>query len=398
MTIRSNIVTLYIVISNKVCTLALPSWLHKAVFSIYLYKGNNMLNKLKKKLESTEINDSDLEQAWDSIRESNRKMVIFLCLMFSGAILFLLIFVSMFPVSLDDRHIPVFIFSLLSAAIILVIAVIGKTSRTATMVATYLTIASVMLYGIIVSYGNPHGYTVAFIALVGIISMTFVDKPSRIGLAIIIGTIVCIAMSLFSKEKSIRMTDVMNILSFSAISLVLGCFTIKSKLNSYIISAKMKHLSEKDILTELYNRNSFEQWVNDSTNNEIRSLGCIYVDVNGLHEINNARGHKAGDEMLQFVASAMRDEFGADDTYRIGGDEFAAFVLDTNKAEILKKIDRMKSVITSSGYHIAIGFEYSEGEVSISSTVEIAEQKMRKDKRNFYADNPIDYNRDCLRA
>ena len=83
-----------------------------------------MLNKLKKKLESSEINNSDLEQAWDSIRESNRKMVIFLCLMFSGVILFLLIFVSMFPVSLDDRHIPAFIFSLLSAAIILVIAVI----------------------------------------------------------------------------------------------------------------------------------------------------------------------------------------------------------------------------------------------------------------------------------
>lgn len=358
-----------------------------------------MLNKWKNKKSGMDIHDVDFELVWDAIYESNRKMVLLLCSICSGMILLLMIFGSIFPIGMEPRHIPVFIFALIFAAVILLIAAIGKTNRTATMIATYFMIAGVMLYGIMVSYGNPEGYTVTFIALVGIISMTFVDKPGRIALAIIVGTIVCIGMSLFSKEESIRMTDVMNILSFSAISLVSGCFTIKMKVNSYVMSAKLKHLGEKDILTELYNRNSFEQRINGSTNKAIRSLGCVYVDVNGLHEINNARGHKAGDEMLQFVAAAMSDAFGADDTYRIGGDEFVAFALDVSRAEIVQKIDRMKSTILHGGYQIAIGFEYAEGDISFSDTVEIAEEKMRKDKRDFYADHPIADKRskDCLR-
>ena len=29
---------------------------------------------------------------------------------------------------------------------------------------------------------------------------------------------------------------------------------------------------------------------------------CVYIDANGLHELNNERGHEAGDLMLRFVA------------------------------------------------------------------------------------------------
>ena len=36
----------------------------------------------------------------------------------------------------------------------------------------------------------------------------------------------------------------------------------------------------------------------------------IYIDINDLHELNNTKGHKAGDEMLQYIAEVMRKQFG----------------------------------------------------------------------------------------
>ena len=53
-----------------------------------------------------------------------------------------------------------------------------------------------------------------------------------------------------------------------------------------------------------------------------RNADVVYIDVVGLHEINNHLGHKAGDGMLCAVAGAMQRMFPLADTYRIGGDEF----------------------------------------------------------------------------
>ena len=55
---------------------------------------------------------------------------------------------------------------------------------------------------------------------------------------------------------------------------------------------------------------------------------CVYADANGLHELNNEQGHDAGDRMLQTVAREMQSRFGDAHTYRVGGDEFVAFVPD----------------------------------------------------------------------
>ncbi|MFR3751206.1 MAG: diguanylate cyclase domain-containing protein [Enterocloster sp.] len=35
------------------------------------------------------------------------------------------------------------------------------------------------------------------------------------------------------------------------------------------------------------------------------TLGCIYIDVNGLHEINNHLGHQAGDRMLKTISGHL---------------------------------------------------------------------------------------------
>lgn len=57
-------------------------------------------------------------------------------------------------------------------------------------------------------------------------------------------------------------------------------------------------------------------------------------DINDLKKINDRYGHVAGDRIIQGAASAVADVFGIPQTYRIGGDEFAAVVPDISEEDM----------------------------------------------------------------
>ena len=57
-------------------------------------------------------------------------------------------------------------------------------------------------------------------------------------------------------------------------------------------------------------------------------------DINDLKKINDRYGHVAGDRIIQGTASAVADVFGIPQTFRIGGDEFAAVVLDISEEDM----------------------------------------------------------------
>lgn len=98
------------------------------------------------------------------------------------------------------------------------------------------------------------------------------------------------------------------------------------------------------MLTGLLNRNSYEKNVLEYPGRCRESVTCIYVDVNGLHTLNDSKGHAAGDEMLRAVAGALRDCFGEKDVYRIGGDEFVVFARDEALEGIWNKLEGLKTI------------------------------------------------------
>jgi diguanylate cyclase (GGDEF)-like protein len=50
----------------------------------------------------------------------------------------------------------------------------------------------------------------------------------------------------------------------------------------------------------------------------------MFLDLDGLKAINDARGHGAGDQALVEVSDALRGSVRSDDIVgRVGGDEFA---------------------------------------------------------------------------
>ncbi len=64
------------------------------------------------------------------------------------------------------------------------------------------------------------------------------------------------------------------------------------------------------------------------------AIAALFIDVDGFKEINDTRGHEAGDRALRAIASRLRSCVRESDTVaRIGGDEFFAIIANLSSSE-----------------------------------------------------------------
>lgn len=139
-----------------------------------------------------------------------------------------------------------------------------------------------------------------------------------------------------------------------------------------------------DPLTGVLNRVSYETRLENIEEEEFESLCCIYVDVNGLHEMNNHLGHDAGDEMLREVANSLEEEFPQQDVYRIGGDEFVVISKNSGNEETKEKMFVVEEQLAMQNYDISAGIEWRDSLVDSAQLVKEAEEKMRLNKAAYY--------------
>lgn len=151
--------------------------------------------------------------------------------------------------------------------------------------------------------------------------------------------------------------------------------------NSYQILEKISRI---DKLTGLNNRNCFNETLEKLNVNEKTSLACIYIDANGLHEINNKLGHNAGDVMLQSVANELLSIFAYDLAFRIGGDEFIVLCENSDEDLINQKIHTVQSNLKAHNYDISYGISWVKNDKDVQEIVNRAESVMRKNKQLYY--------------
>ncbi len=204
-----------------------------------------MLKKLKKKFEKIHVKDADYDYVMDAICANNRLNILTLCSI-CIAIFSILIVLGCIKFGVEREDIPVFSVALVySIVIFLLVLKKPKKHYATTMVATYLTMGAVVFYGLIISYRSPEQYTVTFIAMMCIMSMTFVDKPVRIGIAHILATAICVAMVWVHKSEAIRVADLINVASFSLLSFIGGFFTVNMKVHGYVMDKLQEENLEK---------------------------------------------------------------------------------------------------------------------------------------------------------
>lgn len=125
------------------------------------------------------------------------------------------------------------------------------------------------------------------------------------------------------------------------------------------LNAQLKELSETDPLTHVKNRSAFESH-EASVNARIKSndkpsFAIVMFDINNLKPINDQFGHDAGDDYIIECCRMICDAFKRSPVYRIGGDEFLAFLSDNDYAErdvLLMKLRDKMDLMAESGLSV----------------------------------------------
>ena len=86
------------------------------------------------------------------------------------------------------------------------------------------------------------------------------------------------------------------------------------------------------------------------------SFTLVIADINYLHNVNKLEGWKAGNNLIEGVATQLKDIFALHQIYRIGGDEFCMVVRESSKTfeeieEVMQTVDNVTFKCTkSNGY------------------------------------------------
>ncbi|MGN0707559.1 MAG: GGDEF domain-containing protein [Faecalibacterium sp.] len=226
---------------------------------------------------------------------------------------------------------------------------------------------------------------VTHVAFLLMLPTLFIHSPlSQIIMTLVFNVIFSIAAIQY-KVENVMMLDLINSWVFCIISILLSSYIMHNMVESFVNREKIRSIAETDLNTNLKSRNAYEHRQDFYLHHCSINLSCVYVDVNGLHELNNTQGHQEGDRMLQAVAQLFRDEFGPENSYRMGGDEYLAFVIDTPEQEVRQKAEHFFRAVQDAGYSVAIGSAtQSVGGIEIEDLVKLAEQRMYSVKEEHY--------------
>lgn len=161
-------------------------------------------------------------------------------------------------------------------------------------------------------------------------------------------------------------------------------FDLSMALDNMEAFQRIRDLGSKDQLTGLLNRNSYQKAMElyEKTGND--TLNCVYIDVDGLHELNNRLGHTEGDRMLTTIARFLQEIFGDGTVYRIGGDEFLIFCQESGEKELERKLKDLRGSVADAGYHISMGVSDRKEATLVYEMVRLAESRMYEAKRQYY--------------
>ena len=255
------------------------------------------------------------------------------------------------------------------------------------MLFVYLFEITLYVFGIHISMLHAEKAAVSAIAFLLVTPLLFYDRPITLSALIALVAAVFCGIVVRYKEASVAESDVWNTITFGIVAIATSLFIMNIKMRALAQSRQIEYMGQTDLLTGVKNRNHYEKRLQRYPEMCTSSLVCVYADVNGLHEMNNREGHSAGDRMLREVASKMQQCFGREHTYRIGGDEFAAFRVDGQAEEVSAEIDRIRQELAREKYHVSFGMsvqEQTEGKLNMAELIKEAEDKMFAAKKEFY--------------
>lgn len=149
----------------------------------------------------------------------------------------------------------------------------------------------------------------------------------------------------------------------------------------------LHRLSYHDLLTNALNRNAFMDVLSQFRPGQYASAGIIYIDINGMKEINDFYGHHQGDKILITTVAKVFNLFKPDELFRIGGDEFVIITYDLTETDFYEKFNLLRNIFcekTNLPFYIATGSCWVKSPSDLNSLLQQADSAMYADKKKFY--------------
>ncbi len=141
--------------------------------------------------------------------------------------------------------------------------------------------------------------------------------------------------------------------------------------------AQLDRLASTDHLTGLWNRRAFEGHLGaevERAARHSRPMSLLVIDVDRFKHINDTHGHPVGDRVLVEIAARLRAASRAGDIVaRIGGEEFASILPETDAEGALVAAERLRAAITERAFPEVGSLTVSAGICDLADAPDAAE-------------------------
>lgn len=158
--------------------------------------------------------------------------------------------------------------------------------------------------------------------------------------------------------------------------------------------AYLEFLGKHDELTKLYNRSFYADEINRLDRRGRFPVSVVIIDLNGLKEVNDALGHQAGDAMLRRMGEVLgKAVTGQQFACRIGGDEFAVLLPETDEHGAAMMIEQLEELIVINNQFYgtplvaAMGWATARDGMRLEMAIREADHAMYEAKRAHYQES-----------
>lgn len=117
---------------------------------------------------------------------------------------------------------------------------------------------------------------------------------------------------------------------------------------------RLQKVATTDYLTDLFNHRYFHERLEEEiagVERRRQPLGLISLDIDDFKRMNDAHGHKRGDQLLQGMAKVILACLGPEETaFRVGGDEFTVVAPGADQERCLALAERICQAISSNQF------------------------------------------------
>lgn len=172
--------------------------------------------------------------------------------------------------------------------------------------------------------------------------------------------------------------------------------SIKNNYRLHKSVEKLRELSTKDFLTNIYNRRFFVEFANNSikvAKRENKPLSFLMFDIDDFKKVNDIYGHQCGDIVLVNISKIIKNELRESDVFaRIGGEEFGILLINTSSKGTILIAEKIRKSIENHLFQckdikfnitISLGIAiYNEKIETFDEIYTIADRNLYKAKRN----------------